>query len=147
MIVPERLRALIVDDNAYARGAMAATLRKLGLVSIVEADSGMEALALLASADFDVLFLDWYMPEISGAGLLQVVRDPRFGKAETLPVIVVTAYDSPENISRARALGVSEVLSKPFTSDGIAVALGNVLKSGWTTPAAEGEKAEDTFFL
>ena len=36
MILPQDLKALVVDDNAYARAAVAATLRKLGLVTIDE---------------------------------------------------------------------------------------------------------------
>lgn len=146
MIVPEQLRALVVDDNAYARGAAVASLRKLGLVSIVEADSGMEAIGQLSSAGFDVMFLDWYMPEMSGAALLHVIRDPRFGRCDNLPVILITAYGNPETAALARTFGVTEVLDKPFSSDAVAMALGRVLKLGWMAgDAAKGE--EDAVFL
>ena len=149
MIVPERLRALIVDDNAYARSQAAATLRQLGITTIAEADSGAEAIALLASERFDLMLLDWYMPEISGAGLMQVVRDPRFGRAVNLPVVLVTAYPTRDNIARARELGVNEVLTKPFTANHLLAALGKVLPSGWEEPEEKKAAAggADKFFL
>lgn len=63
------------------------------------------------------------MPEISGAGLMQVLRDPRFGTASSMPVILMTAYASRENIARARELGVNDILVKPFTPEQLGVAL------------------------
>ena len=134
MIVPERLKALIVDDNAYARAAAAATLRKLGLRQIVEVEGGAGAIGRLLAEPFDVMFMDWYMPEISGPGLLQVVRDKRFGPHGALPIVMMTAYPSRETIARARAEGVNEVLAKPFTEGHVATALGRVLPSGWEVP-------------
>jgi two-component system chemotaxis response regulator CheY len=141
VIVPEQVSALIVDDNAYARGATAATLRKLGLSQIREADSGAEAIVQLLGARFDVMLMDWYMPEISGAGLMHVIRDKRFGPSGELPVILITAYASRDNIARARALGVNEVLTKPFTADHVMLALGRVLPNDWGMPAAEPQAA------
>lgn len=134
MIVPDRLRALIVDDNAYARSAAAASLRKLGIVTIAEADGGAAAIGLLASESFDLMVMDWYMPEVSGAGLMQILRDPRFGHNTALPVVLMTGYPSRETITRARELGVNEVLTKPFSADHLLLALGRVLPSGWDVP-------------
>ena len=107
MLVPDRVRALIVDDNAYARAATAATLRKLGLVQIAESETGSAALLSLLAERFDILFMDWYMPEMSGAALLETVRDPRFGQHGALPIVLMTAYPSREVLTRARELGVS----------------------------------------
>lgn len=152
MIVPERLRALIVDDNAYARATTAATLRKLGIGTVVEADGGAAAIGLLASEPFDVMLMDWYMPEVSGTGLIQVVRNPRFGRTTALPVILITAYGTRETIARARQLGVNEILAKPFTPDHLMLALGRVLPSGWDVPSREPAAAgagggDDQIFL
>ena len=67
MLVPDRVRALIVDDNAYARAATAATLRKLGISQITEVETAQEAVLQLIAAPFDVLFMDWYIPDMNGA--------------------------------------------------------------------------------
>ena len=136
MLVPNRVRVLIVDDNAYARAATAATLRKLGIIQITEVDTAQEALLQLIATPFDVLFMDWYIPEMNGAALLQILRDPRFGRNGTLPVILMTAYPSRDVLTRARALGISDALTKPFTVAQVAMALQRLL-GGWDIPTDE----------
>jgi two-component system chemotaxis response regulator CheY len=110
---------------------------------------GASAIGLLSSEPFDVMLMDWYMPEVSGAGLIEVVRDPRFGRTAALPVILITAYATRENIARARELGVNEILTKPFTADHVLMALGRVLPSGWDeVPEAKAATAAgDKIFL
>ncbi|MDB5539073.1 MAG: response regulator, partial [Devosia sp.] len=78
MFLPQNLKALIVDDNAYARAAVAATLRKLGLVAIDDLAGAAAAVGAIQATRYDIVFMDWYMPEMNGAALLQVIRDPRF---------------------------------------------------------------------
>lgn len=141
MIIPGRLRALVVDDNAYARAISAASLKKLGVGEVVEADGGAAAILELMGPPFDLMLMDWYMPDVSGAGLMLVLRDKRFGPAQTTPVILMTAYASRDNVVRARELGVDEVLVKPFTTDQLGTALGRVLGK---VALASGE---DSFFL
>lgn len=129
MIIPARLRALIVDDNAYARAISAQSFNKLGVGQIVEAIGGAEAILVLLSQQFDVMLMDWYMPDVSGAGVMTVLRDTRFGPASSMPVILMTAYANKDNLARARALGVNEVLAKPFTPEQLGMAMGRVLGS------------------
>lgn len=141
MIIPGRLRALVVDDNAYARAISAASLRKLGVGEIVEADGGAEAALALLGAPFDLMLMDWYMPDVSGAGLMTMLRDPRFGPAQSTPVILMTAYASRDNVARARELGVDEVLVKPFTTEQLGTALGRILGR------AQMAAGDDSIFL
>ncbi|QQR35902.1 response regulator [Devosia oryziradicis] len=130
MIIPGRLRALVVDDNAYARAISANGLKKLGVGEIVEAEGGAAAILELLTAPFDLMLMDWYMPDVSGAGVMTVLRDPRIGAASQTPVILMTAYASRDNVARARELGVNEVLVKPFTTDQLGTALGRILGAG-----------------
>ena len=130
MIIPGRLRALVVDDNAYARAISANGLKKLGVGQIVEAEGGAAAILELMGEPFDLMLMDWYMPDVSGAGVMTVLRDPRLGPASQTPVILMTAYASRDNIARARELGVNEVLVKPFTTDQLGTALSRVLGTG-----------------
>ena len=90
----------------------------------------------MLAAPFDVLFMDWYIPEMSGAALLQILRDPRFGRNGALPVVLMTAYPSREVLTKARSLGISDALTKPFTGAQVATALHRVL-AGWDIPADE----------
>ncbi len=130
MIIPGRLRALVVDDNAYARAISVNGLKKLGVGEIVEAEGGAAAILELLTAPFDLMLMDWYMPDVSGAGVMTVLRDPRIGAASQTPVILMTAYASRDNVARARELGVNEVLVKPFTTDQLGTALGRILGAG-----------------
>jgi two-component system chemotaxis response regulator CheY len=127
VIIPGRLRALVVDDNAYARAISASGLKKLGVGQIVEAEGGAAAILALLGEPFDLMLMDWYMPDVSGAGVMTVLRDARLGAAAKTPVILMTAYASRDNIARARELGVNEVLVKPFTTDQLGTALSRVL--------------------
>ena len=136
MLVPDRVRALIVDDNAYARAATAATLRKLGISQITDVETAQEAVLQLIAAPFDVLFMDWYIPDMNGGALLQILRDPRFGPNGTLPIIMMTAYPSRDVLTRARELGISDALAKPFTATQVASALQRAL-FGWEVPEDE----------
>jgi len=122
-----RLRALVVDDNVHARAVCLLSLRKLGIGLVEEAGDGADAILRLLGAPFSLMLMDWYMPDINGAGLLRVLRDPRFGPASRTPVILMTGYPSEANLTQARALGVSEILPKPFSIGSLATALERVL--------------------
>lgn len=138
MIVPSRLKALVVDDNAYARVATATTLRKLGVGIIDELGGGAAAVGAILAQRYDVMFMDWYMPDMNGAALLEVIRDPRFSHHGRLPVIMITAYPHRETIAKARELGANEVLTKPFTIGHVSTVLGRLIPSGWQLPGGSG---------
>ena len=80
---------------------------------------------------------------MSGAALLEVVRDPRFGPHGTLPIILMTAYPSRENVVKAKGLGVNEVMVKPLTTEHVSIALRRVLPGGWELPGDDNQAAGD----
>ena len=148
MIIPGNIRAMVVDDNAYARTTVTAILRKLGLEQIAEFSGAAPAAASLLAEPCDILFMDWYMPDMNGAALLQLIRDAQFGPHGQLPVILMTAYPNRETFARAKELGANEVLTKPFTAGQIAAAFGRLLPDGWKLPADGGSAEEEAkFFL
>jgi two-component system chemotaxis response regulator CheY len=114
---PDALKALVVDDNAYSRAICTALLKQLGASEVVQASGGAEAIMCLMEAQFTLVLMDWYMPDINGAGVMQVLRDRRLGERASTPVIVMTAYASKDNLQRARLLGVNDVISKPFSPE------------------------------
>lgn len=122
---------MVVDDNAHARAAMAATLRKLGLAGIDEHAGAATAIAALLGTRYDIVFMDWYMPEMNGGALLEILRSPHFPADRRPPVAMVTAYPNRDTFARARELGVGEILVKPFTVEQVAAAIGKLLPGGW----------------
>lgn len=84
------MRALICDDEPLVRAELAYTLRRLRpQAEIVEVEDAVEALARIAQAHFDVLFLDIAMHRLNGLDALRIVTE---GK-DAPPVVLVSAHD------------------------------------------------------
>ena len=131
VIVPQDLKALIVDDNAYARSAMSGTLARLGLERVDETAGAAAAIGAMLGTRYDIVFMDWYMPEMNGAALLEILGGPNFPAPSRAPMVLVTAYPNRETFARARELGVAEILVKPFTLAQVAGLLGRLIPGGW----------------
>lgn len=107
-------RILVVDDFPTMRRIVRNLLGELGYTKISEADDGQTALPMLKTGDFDFLVTDWNMPGMTGIELLKAVRaDDKLAK---LPVLMVTAEASKEQIVEAAQAGVSGYIIKPFTA-------------------------------
>ncbi len=104
------LRVLVVDDEPLIRWSAAETLAEAGHL-VVEAADGRSALACLAEGPLpDVILLDYRLPDSNDLALLAAIRRA----APASSVIMMTAYGTPDLMARASALGVHQVISKPF---------------------------------
>jgi diguanylate cyclase (GGDEF)-like protein len=92
----EPVPILIVDDNAAKRLALKAVLRSLGH-TIIEAESGLEALRCVMAHDFAVILLDVRMPIIDGFQTAALIRTRE--QSELTPIIFITAYGSDEIVT------------------------------------------------
>jgi two-component system LytT family response regulator len=108
---PERIRVLVVDDEAPARQRLVDLLRKDAQVhSIVEAENGLSAVDAIQRERPDLVFLDVQMPELDGLGVIDAVG------AEQMPLTVfVTAYD--QHAIRAFEANALDYLLKPFSDE------------------------------
>ena len=79
-----------------------------------DASDGQVALDKIARTDYDVVLLDWNMPDIAGVALVRALRERE--STHHLPVLMVTQNVEPEHIAEALAAGVDEYLMKPFTA-------------------------------
>ena len=104
------LRVLVVDDERLIRWSIAETLTHAGH-TVVEAENGAAAVrALTADGPIDAVFLDFRLPDSDDLKLLATIRR----LAPNSPVILMTAYGTPEVTRGAIELGVYQVMSKPF---------------------------------
>jgi len=105
---PVPIQALVVDDEALARRNVTVLLRRdPDIGSIVECESGPEAIEQIRKSKPDVVFLDVQMPECDGFDVLEMLG------SDLPPVIIfVTAYD--EYALRAFEAGALDYLLKPF---------------------------------
>ncbi|HET8967745.1 MAG TPA: LytTR family transcriptional regulator DNA-binding domain-containing protein [Candidatus Acidoferrum sp.] len=116
----ERIRALIVDDEAPARQRLRDLLAKDNQISaILEAENGVAAVEMIQEQKPDLVFLDVQMPELDGLGVVEAVG------AEEMPLtIFVTAYD--QHAIRAFESNALDYLLKPFSDERLEAALARV---------------------
>jgi DNA-binding NtrC family response regulator len=103
-------RALVVDDESLIRWSLAETLGDHGY-AVVEAENARAARAAVnGGAGFDVVLLDFMLPDSNDLGLLTDIRR----LAPNACVILMTAYETPEMVWKAKDLGALRVVNKPF---------------------------------
>ena len=110
------MKILVVDDFSTMRRIVRNLLAELGFASanMQEAEDGNSALAVLRSSPIDFVVTDWNMPGMTGIDLLRAIRaDPAL---KSLPVLMVTAENSREQIIAAAQAGVNGYIVKPFTA-------------------------------
>lgn len=108
----ERPHVLIVDDSEFNRELLCGILGES--FEIMEADSGKEGLKLLRryGTQISVVLLDIIMPEMNGFDVLDEMNREHW--LDNIPVIMISADDSDENIRRAFDLGVTDYICRPF---------------------------------
>ncbi|AXE33310.1 hypothetical protein DK843_02665 [Chromobacterium phragmitis] len=106
------LRVMAVDDNQSALDVLGAQLRQLGF-DVQSSQNGQDAVNQVRqdclAKPFDVVFVDWMMPEMDG---LEVVRRMR-QISRKMRIIMVTAFGQDEVRSKARAAGCDAFMVKP----------------------------------
>lgn len=113
-MLDEKMKILVVDDFSTMRRIIKNILKEIGYTNVDEADDGSTALEKLKEGGFDFIVTDWNMPKVSGLELLKAVRSD--DKLKALPVLMVTAEKSADNVKEAVAAGVSNYIVKPFTA-------------------------------
>ncbi len=110
------MKALVVDDSQSMRNIVKAGLKQMDAFdSISEAVNGVDALEKLnAEGPFDLVLLDWYMPEMEGYDCLVKIREN--ASWNDMKVMMVTTENQQENVIRAVMAGANEYLMKPFTT-------------------------------
>ena len=105
------LHVLVVDDEPLIRWSVSEVLAESGH-TVSEASDGASALELLAGGArlFDVIVLDYRLPDSNDLQLLETVR----GLAPDSTIIMMTAFGTPEMVAGALKLGAFRVVPKPF---------------------------------
>jgi two-component system chemotaxis response regulator CheY len=108
-------QALIVDDSSAVRAFVRASLEDADFARVQEAETGFEALRLLAANAFDVVIVDVNMPDINGLELLAFMKkSPRQQAARK--ILISTQVGGPDSKQGAQ-LGADAFLKKPFEVD------------------------------
>src|SRR5262245_32209929 len=102
---------LVIDDEEPNRALLARRLSRQGY-SVLFADTGEAGLAIAAREPIDVILLDVVLPGISGYEVLAKVKSD--DALREIPVLVITAVDGAQSVTRCLALGADDYLAKPF---------------------------------
>src|SRR5688572_26373228 len=131
---------LLVDDHALLRTGVANIINQESDLRVVaEAGNGVEALEAYDRHHPDVTLLDLRMPVMEGVEVVQRLRerDPR------ARVIILTTYDTDEEISRALRAGAKAYVLKDISADGLITCIRDVLAGKtYLAPAAAAKLAE-----
>ena len=106
---------LIVDDDEVMLKTAVDTLESLGATTEQTA-SGLEALGMIGhrhqeGRDYDVIIIDWKMPEIDGVGTIKRIRSELDSKT---PILLISAYDWSDIEEKAKEAGANGFVSKPL---------------------------------
>src|SRR5439155_18055 len=103
---------LIIDDEAAIRESLE-TLLDLEGYAVRSAENGQEGLARIAERPFDLVLLDFAMPDVNGIDLLREIRE----RDPQLSVIMITAYGTVENAVKAMQAGAVNFIQKPWDNE------------------------------
>jgi len=118
------LNLLVVEDHALVREGLLATLKNLGAETrTFGVPDANDAIGVLESQDIDMMILDLMLPGTKGQTFLPLVRR-RF---PTVPVVILSALDDADTVSRVMKAGASGFVSKSGSSGELLEALRAVL--------------------
>jgi two-component system, NarL family, response regulator len=133
-------RVLVVDDHALVRTGVARIIdHEPDLDVVAEAANGVEALAAFDAHRPDVTLLDLRMPVMEGVEVVRRMRE----RDPQAKVIILTTYDTDDDISRALKAGARAYVLKDISADDLIQCIHDVLNGKtYLAPAAAAKLAE-----
>lgn len=119
-ILMENTRALLIDDNEISNYLMVKMLECLG-VSVDVAESGKEGIKACQENEYDIIFVDYIMPDMNGVETIEKIRENEKGKKNL--VIGITASVKPDFKEGLNKTGTELILFKPVKKQQLAYIL------------------------
>ncbi len=114
-------RLLLVEDGVTNQIVVQAMLKDTGYV-IELAENGREAVDAVKRADYDVVLMDIFMPEMDGIEATKIIR--KLGSGQHVPIIALTANAMAGDRERFEQSGMNDYLAKPVKRDELLAMLG-----------------------
>ncbi|APY12595.1 hypothetical protein BWZ22_15810 [Seonamhaeicola sp. S2-3] len=112
-ILKEKFNVLVAEDNRMNQKVIKFLLERQG-ADCTFVKNGLEALELYRILDFDMVFMDIYMPDMDGyEATKSIQRTRKYSKLKT-PIIGVSASAFKDDITNAKLAGIDDFLSKPI---------------------------------
>ena len=136
-------KILIVDDDRAVQATIRILLERAGH-SVIAASDGRKGLATFEAGDFDLLFLDIFMPGMDGLETMRLAHQHK----PLIPIIVISGHpiasdsgSSPDFLTMAMKLGAVSSLQKPFKPAALLAAVGGCLESAREISKSTGKAA------
>ncbi len=107
----EQLTVLVVDDSKTIRRTAETLLGKEGC-TVVTAEDGFAALAMIVEHKPDIIFVDIMMPRLDGYQVCSLVKNN--AQFKQTPVVMLSSKDGLFDKARGRIVGADQYLTKPF---------------------------------
>lgn len=115
---------LVVDDDEDCRGILSMFLGWRGY-DVVEASNGLHAVDIATKNCPDLVFMELSMPIMDGFKAVRLLRD--LPRTRDVPIVVCTAYDTPDHREQALSRGFNAFLTKPIDFKEVESILGRLL--------------------
>lgn len=122
-----RLRFLVIDDNAHMRRILRTLLQGFGARDVYEAENGPTGLEAFTRYNPDIVICDWAMPIFDGLELMQMIRQPGANTNPFVPIIMLSGHSEKRRVTSARDAGVTEFLAKPVSAKALHQRLFNIV--------------------
>ena len=113
----EDLKILVVEDEPPIRDLIAKVLDPLKHSNIFKARSTEHGLVLCATQQYDLIIVEFDIDPTNGIMFTQELRNFPAGANHKTPILMMASYMSEQAIEEAVALGVTDLLMKPFSFD------------------------------
>lgn len=106
---------LLIDDEEEIKSLMSNYLMisKIQENKIIFASDGKEALGKIQNQDFGLIIVDVLMPRMNGLQLIKEIKSRT--RYKDIPVVIISGTLEADNVQTAIALGINNILVKPFT--------------------------------
>ena len=102
-----KLRFLVIDDNAHMRRILRTLLHGFGARDVYEAEDGAAGLEAFTHYMPDIVLTDWAMPIFDGLELAQMIRQPGANANPYVPIIMLTGHSEKKRVVSARDAGIT----------------------------------------
>jgi two-component system nitrogen regulation response regulator NtrX len=116
-------KILVIDDEAGIRSSLKGILEDEGY-AVETTDTGEKALDLLRGENFDLIFLDIWLPEMNGIDVLEKIKEYE----EDNQVVMISGHGSIGTAVKATKLGAYDFLEKPLTLEKVVLTVKNALR-------------------
>ncbi|WP_170179823.1 ATP-binding protein [Flavivirga rizhaonensis] len=115
-ILLDKFSVLVAEDNRMNQKVIKFLLERQG-ADCTFAKNGIEAVDLYKILDFDMVFMDIYMPDMDGYQATKAIQETEKYIKNNTPIIAVSASAFEEDINHAKSAGIDEFLAKPIETD------------------------------